>query len=112
MEERFEPILLDEAKIFLKSIENNASEKILYNIRKSQIFNDPELFKKIADEIWEFRTLYNRMHYRLFSFWDTRNNRKTLVITTHGIIKKTKKTPKKEINKAIEIMKKYFAETE
>jgi phage-related protein len=32
----------------------------------------------------------------------------TIVIATHGIIKKTQKTPKKEIDKATELMKKYF----
>ena len=64
--------------------------------------------KKIddADDIWEFRTLYSGIAYRLFAFWDT--ERETLVITTHGIIKKTQKTPLKEIAKAIEIKRKYF----
>ena len=31
-----------------------------------------------------------------------------LVLATHGFIKKTKKTPKSEINKAEEIRKAYF----
>jgi len=34
----------------------------------------------------------------------------TVVIATHGIIKKTQKTPKKEIEKTIEIMNQYFKE--
>jgi hypothetical protein len=34
------------------------SEKILYNIRKAQSTRDPELFKKLNNEIWEFRTLF------------------------------------------------------
>ena len=66
-----------------------------------------ELFKKIENsEIWEFRTLYNGIAYRLFAFWDT--DMKTLVVATHGIIKKTQKTPKKEIARAEAIMKQYF----
>ena len=66
-----------------------------------------ELFKKIENsEIWEFRTLYNGIAYRLFAFWDTEIN--TLVVATHGIIKKTQKTPKKEIARAEAIMKQYF----
>lgn len=66
-----------------------------------------ELFKKIENsEIWEFRTLYNGIAYRLFAFWDTDMN--TLVVATHGIIKKTQKTPKKEIARAEAIMKQYF----
>ena len=36
------------------------------------------------------------------------DNRVTIVIATHGIIKKTQKTPKKEIDKATELMNKYF----
>jgi phage-related protein len=42
----------------------------------------------------------------LFAFWDTDSN--TLVVCTHGIIKKTQKTPSKEIVKAENIRKKYF----
>ena len=57
-------------------------------------------------EIWEFRTLYNKVKYRLFAFWDTETD--TLVIATHGIIKKTQKTPKKEIAKAERIRQEYF----
>ena len=34
--------------------------------------------------------------------------RKSLVIATHGIIKKTQKTPKKEIAKAERIRQEYF----
>lgn len=67
-----------------------------------------ELFKKLADadDIWEFRTKYNGIAYRLFSFWDTETE--TLVIATHGIIKKTQKTPPKEIAKAERIKRLYF----
>lgn len=56
--------------------------------------NKPRVFSKLeGTEIWEFRTLYNKVRYRLFAFWDTQQD--TLVIATHGIIKKTQKTPKK-----------------
>jgi len=40
-----------------------------------------------------------------FTFWDKTNDKKTLVVATHGILKKTKKTPTKEIKKAEEIRK-------
>jgi mRNA-degrading endonuclease RelE of RelBE toxin-antitoxin system len=45
----FERIFLDEAFEFLKSLDRKHYEKILYNIRKSQTKNDPELFKKLMD---------------------------------------------------------------
>lgn len=82
--------------------------KIGRNIRRVQKGErDPELFKKLENSnIWEFRTLYNKTAYRLFAFWDKNDN--TLVVATHGIIKKTQKTPNNEIAKAEEIRKLYF----
>lgn len=69
---------------------------------------DKELFKKLENsEIWEFRTLFNGVCYRLFAFWDTETE--TLVVATHGIVKKTQKTPQKEIEKAEAIRKEYFS---
>ncbi len=66
-----------------------------------------ELFKKLENsEIWEFRTLYEGNCYRLFSFWDT--DTETFIIATHGIMKKSQKTPTKEIEKAEAIRKEYF----
>jgi phage-related protein len=92
----------------LDTLEVKAREKILFNIRKAQIVNDIELFKKLTDEIWEFRTFYDKTYYRLFAFWDKSNRKKTLVVNTHGIVKKTAKTPKSEIEKAEILRKKYF----
>ncbi len=69
MVKRFEIIFLDEAFVFLQSLERKHYEKILFNIRRVQIENDPELFKKLTDEIWEFRTIYHGMQYRLLAFW-------------------------------------------
>lgn len=48
------------------------------------------------------------MAYRLLAFWDKDEMEQTLVIATHGINKKTKKTPKKEIDKAEDIRKQYL----
>ena len=59
-------------------------------------------------EIWEFRTLYNKTQYRLFAFWDKTGSTDTVVISTHGIIKKTGKTPQEEIEKAENLMRQYF----
>ena len=68
---------------------------------------DKELFKKLENsEIWELRTLFNGICYRLFAFWD--NEIKALVMVTHGIVKKTQKTPKKEIERAERIRQEYF----
>ena len=99
---------LDDAVEFLNNLDEKAREKIYYNLKKAQITNDKTLFKKLNDEIWEFRTLYKRTQYRLFAFWDKTDKKNTLVISTHGIEKKTQKTPKKELEKAERLRKKYF----
>jgi len=62
----------------------------------------------LDDDIWEFRSVYHKLQYRLLSFWDKTESSETLVVSTHGIIKKTDKVPKNEIEKARQIMKKYF----
>lgn len=52
--------------------------------------------------------IINKTHYRIFAFWDKTENMETLVLATHGIIKKTDKTPEKEIKKAENIRLQYF----
>lgn len=108
MKPNFEIELLPEAFDFLDNLDYKPREKIYYNLKKSQVAFDDELFKKLNDFIWEFRTLYNGKSYRLFSFWDKSAKKGTLVIATHGILKKTQKTPSKEIKKAEEIRKQYL----
>lgn len=105
---KFQVDFLDEATEFLDGLNKKARKKVFYNIWKSRITNDKKLFKKLQDEIWEFRTLYSKKHYRLFAFWDKSGKTDTVVISTHGIVKKTEKTPKKEIDKAERMRKEYF----
>ncbi|WP_332914650.1 type II toxin-antitoxin system RelE/ParE family toxin [Algoriphagus boritolerans] len=64
--------------------------------------------KKLTEEIWEFRTLFNKTHYRLFAFWDKSEKTDTIVISTHGLIKKTDKTPPGDLDKAERLRKKIF----
>ncbi len=108
MKQKFDVILLGEVWDLLDNIDEKSKDKILYNIDKSKYVSDPELFKKLDNLIWEFRTKYQTKYYRLLAFWDKTDNTETLVIATHGIIKKTDKIPKAEIDKAKAIMKQYF----
>ncbi len=108
MKENFEVEFLEEVFEFLDKLDEKARNKILFNIDKAKILTNSDLFKKLNEDIWEFRTLYNKIQYRLFAFWDKTDEKVTIVIATHGIIKKTQKTPKKEIDKAKEIKKLYF----
>ena len=111
-EYKIKVILLDEALAFVRSLPIKVQEKIVYNYKKIENgLMSKELFKKLDDsEIWEFRTLYNGNCYRLFSFWDTETE--TFIIATHGIVKKSQKTPQKEIAKAEKIREEYFKKSD
>ena len=99
---------MKKASEFLSSLPEKAQKKITYNLLKVEGGEiNKELFKKLDDtEIWEFRTLFNGVSYRLLAFWDTTSD--TLIVATHGIIKKTNKTPQKEIKTAEALRTEYF----
>jgi len=108
MDKKFEVIFLEDAIEFLNKLDEKSREKIIYNIDKATSVNDPKLFKKLTELIWEFRTLYKKKQYRLLAFWDKDDKTETLVVTTHGFVKKTSKVNKKEIKRAEDIRQKYF----
>lgn len=105
---KFRVEFMEDAKQFLDKLDEKARDKVYYNIWKARSTNDKELFKKLQDEIWEFRTKFSKTYYRLFAFWDKSNTEDTVVISTHGLIKKTDKTPKSEITKAERLREQYF----
>ena len=105
---KFKTVFLEDVIDFFEEIDKKVKVKILFNIDKAEQANDPRLFKKLTDEIWEFRTKYGNLQYRLFAFWDKRNNQDTLVVCTHGMVKKTDKVPAKEIAKSEQIRREYF----
>ena len=109
-EYKFRVEFLEEAKEFLDGLDEKTRNKVVYNVWKARSVNDKELFKKLQDEIWEFRTKYNKAYYRLFAFWDKTDKDDTVVISTHGLIKKTDKIPKSEIDRAEKLREKYFNE--
>ncbi len=106
LKSKFEVIYMEEAILFLESLPDKVKDKIAYNISKSRYFLDKELFKKLNDNIWEFRTIYQGFKYRLLAFWD--NDSGNLVIATHGFVKKSQKTPESEISHAEALRKKYY----
>ena len=108
MNEKFKVEFLPEAVEFMDSLNQKSQQKIYYNLKKAQLTNDPEIFKKLNDNIWEFRTLYNKSHFRIFAFWDKSKGQQILVLSTHGLIKKTGKTPTTDLDKAERIRKQYF----
>ena len=110
MTEKFKVEFLPEAVEFMDNLDQKAQQKIYYNIRKAQLTNDPELFKKLNGNIWEFRTFYNKTHFRIFAFWNKSQGQQTLVLSTHGLIKKTDRTPKIDLEKAERIREQYLAQ--
>ncbi len=97
-----------EAEDFMDNLDAKTREKVYFNLRKAKYIRDKALFKPLEGEIWEFRTIYSRKKVRLLAFWDKRNKKNTLVIATHGIIKKQSKVPQKEIDRAKQIRTEYF----
>lgn len=97
---KFRTLFLEDVIDFFDDIDEKVRNKIIFNIDKAQQTNDPRLFKKLKNEIWEFRTQYGGLQYRLFAFWDKRDNQDTLVVCSHEMVKKTDKVPLKEIEKA------------
>ena len=105
---RFETMFLKEVDEFMSGMRPAVIRKIFYNIELAEQTNDPRVFKKLHSEIWEFRIKYGRLQIRLLAFWDKTDNKQTLVVATHGFLKKTDKVPGKEIDRAIRLRENYI----
>jgi phage-related protein len=104
----FETRFLEEANEFIAGLDSKSIKKIFYNIDLAEQTNDPRLFKKLQNDIWELRTKFAGLQIRLLAFWDKTDNKRTLVIAAHGFIKKVDKVPISEIERAIKLREKYF----
>jgi phage-related protein len=104
----FETRFLDEADKFISGLDKKTARKVFYNIDLAEQTNEPKLLKKLQNEIWEFRTKFAGVQIRLLAFWDKTDNKETLVIATHGFIKKVDKVPTNEIDRAVRLRDKYF----
>lgn len=104
----FETQFLEEAEKFIAKLDRKTISKVLYTIDIAEQTNDPKLFKKLKNDIWEFRTKFGGLQIRLLAFWDKTDNKNTLVFATHGFVKKVDKIPSNEIDRASKIRAKYF----
>ncbi|MDP1725362.1 MAG: type II toxin-antitoxin system RelE/ParE family toxin [Bacteroidota bacterium] len=104
----FETRFMEEANEFISKLDPKTIKKIFYNIDLAEQTNDPKLFKKLRNDIWELRAKFAGLQIRLLAFWDKTDNKNTLVIATHGFIKKVDKVPSNEIEKAERLRQKYF----
>ncbi len=104
----FETRFLEEAEKFIAKLDRKTIYKVFYNIDIAEQTNDPKLFKKLQNDIWEFRTKFNGLQIRLLAFWDKTDDKNTLVFATHGFVKKVDKVSSNEIDRASKIRAKYF----
>ena len=104
----FETRFMEEANEFIAALDPKTIKKIFYNIDLAEQTNDPKLFKKLQNDIWELRTKFAGLQIRLLAFWDKTDNKETAVIATHGFIKKVDKVPLNEIVRAVRLKDKYF----
>jgi phage-related protein len=104
----FETIFLEDPEKFIAQFDQKTIKKIIYNIDLAEQTNDPKLFKKLQNDVWEFRTKFSGHQIRLLAFWDKTDNKRTLVIATHGFIKKVDKVPSNEIDRTVRLREKYF----
>jgi len=105
----FKVVYMEEAIEFISSLPLAARKKIYYNVLKIEGgIKDSNLFKKLDgnSDLWEFRTLYDGVQYRLLAFWDAEEKR--IVVATHGFVKKTWKVAAKEIARAEALRRKYY----
>lgn len=82
----FETRFMEEANDFIAALDPKTIKKIFYNIDLAEQTNDPRLFKKLQNDIWELRTKFAGLQIRLLAFWDKTDNKQTVVIATHGFI--------------------------
>ncbi len=92
---------------FYRSLEMGAQKKIDYvlDVLKMQDRVSEKFVKFIKDGLYEIRASYNGNIYRAFFIFDEGN----IVMLFNGFQKKTQKTPSKEIEKALELKKEYYA---
>lgn len=93
---------------FMNSLTEKEQEKIQYGLLllKSQDRLSKKFVKLIRDGVYELRTEYGGNIFRVFFIFDEGD----IVVLFNGFQKKTQKTPKNEIEKAIRIKEAYYAD--
>jgi phage-related protein len=85
---------------FLDALPGKIAQKVTWvlNLLEDLDVVPSTYFKKLVgtEEIWECRIQFGSNAYRIFCFFVDNS----VVVLTHGFIKKSQKTPKSEIEKA------------
>jgi len=91
------------------SLSGKVAQKVLWTL---SLVEDLEIvpstyFKKLTgtENIWECRIQYGSNIYRIFCFFDSHS----VVVLTHGLVKKSQKAPQSEIVKAESYRKEFLS---
>ena len=112
MSEKFRTVVLykDYFADFLAGQRQKVKDKIVWTLKLiEELPRVPETYLKSledADELFEIRIKQGGDIFRIFCFFDEGK----LVILMNGFQKKTQKTLKQEIERALKIKKEYYAE--
>lgn len=92
---------------FYRTLEAGAQKKIDYvlDVLKMQDRVSEKFVKYIKEGLYEIRASHNGNIYRAFFIFDEGN----IVMLFNGFQKKSQKTPSKEIDRALELKKEYYA---
>ena len=110
MKKPIEVALLDEADEYLANSHPKVRQRFAVAFEKIELGLKGDWFEKMpgTDELWEVRVDGPQNTHRLFAFWDSRGATSTLVVCTHGLDKKTEKTPARDVNKAERLRREYL----
>lgn len=102
--------LLKEAEDYFLKLNEKIQAKFLKSFDKTELGIKGPWFEKLTskDGIFEFRERDQDKFYRIFAFWTNESETKTLILCTHGLDKKTNKTPKSDIERAVKIKHEYL----
>ena len=93
---------------FLESLPGKVAQKVAWVLSLVEDLDvvPSTYFKKLVstEGIWECRIQLGSNAYRIFCFFDGN----FVVVLTHGLIKKTQKTPQREIERAETYRKDYL----
>ncbi len=95
-------------EVFLDSLPGRFAQKVTWvlEILENQDMLPASYFKKLVNtDLWEIRVQMGSNTCRILCFFE----KGSIIILTHGFIKKTQKTPLQEIARANEYMKDYYS---
>lgn len=92
----------------MSTLKGKEQEKVQYGLLllKTQDRLPSKFIKLIREGLYELRTEYGGNIFRVFFIFDEGN----IVVLFNGFHKKSQKTPKKEIEKALIIKEAYYAD--